>query len=393
MSLATRCTACGTVFRVVQDQLKVSEGWVRCGRCNEVFNALEGLFDLERETAADWDRPPHRSRRRCRTRSRRTRPRTTTDASSSVGADLRERHPQPAAQRRLERPDGAAEPASSSADSAPTLRRRGVLDPSGRPTPGHQEPRTDRQVPDGTLDDAIDAHLFGARRASRRRTAGQVNERDRIDFSDARFDSDLFADAADADAADRGADRDAPIVAAGERGAAGVPAPRRAPGALASARGARRAGARRARPARRCWCSQVGHHFRDLVAARWPALRPALAAWCDVVGCRLEAPRRIDDVAGREHRPVTRGRRPDAFRLAVDAAQPRRRAAGDAVGRPEPHRRAAAGWSARKALAPRDFDAVDATLDPPGAEVVAADACSAAGDARVTGYTVEIFYP
>lgn len=47
MTLATRCTACGTVFRVVQDQLKVSEGWVRCGRCGEVFNALEGLFDLE----------------------------------------------------------------------------------------------------------------------------------------------------------------------------------------------------------------------------------------------------------------------------------------------------------------------------------------------------------
>jgi len=47
MSLATRCTTCDTVFRVVQDQLKVSEGWVRCGRCNAVFNALEGLFDLE----------------------------------------------------------------------------------------------------------------------------------------------------------------------------------------------------------------------------------------------------------------------------------------------------------------------------------------------------------
>jgi predicted Zn finger-like uncharacterized protein len=49
MSLATRCTQCGTIFKVVQDQLKVSEGWVRCGRCHEVFNALEGLFDLERE--------------------------------------------------------------------------------------------------------------------------------------------------------------------------------------------------------------------------------------------------------------------------------------------------------------------------------------------------------
>ena len=54
MSLATRCAACGTVFRVVQDQLKVSEGWVRCGRCAEVFNALEGLFDLERENAPAW---------------------------------------------------------------------------------------------------------------------------------------------------------------------------------------------------------------------------------------------------------------------------------------------------------------------------------------------------
>lgn len=48
MSLATRCTACGTVFRVVQDQLRVSNGWVRCGRCGEVFNAVESLVDLDR---------------------------------------------------------------------------------------------------------------------------------------------------------------------------------------------------------------------------------------------------------------------------------------------------------------------------------------------------------
>jgi len=54
VSLATRCAACGTVFRVVQDQLKVSEGWVRCGRCGDVFNALDGLFDLERESAPAW---------------------------------------------------------------------------------------------------------------------------------------------------------------------------------------------------------------------------------------------------------------------------------------------------------------------------------------------------
>ncbi|MFN5154951.1 MAG: zinc-ribbon domain-containing protein, partial [Betaproteobacteria bacterium] len=51
-SLATRCSACGTVFRVVADQLRVSEGWVRCGRCSQVFNALEGLVDLD--TGRPW---------------------------------------------------------------------------------------------------------------------------------------------------------------------------------------------------------------------------------------------------------------------------------------------------------------------------------------------------
>ncbi|MBK8525653.1 MAG: zinc-ribbon domain-containing protein [Rubrivivax sp.] len=45
MSLATRCPACGTVFRVVQDQLRVSQGWVRCGRCAEAFNAIEALVE------------------------------------------------------------------------------------------------------------------------------------------------------------------------------------------------------------------------------------------------------------------------------------------------------------------------------------------------------------
>jgi len=54
MSLATRCTACGTVFRIVEDQLRVSDGWVRCGRCAEVFDARELLFDIEREAPPPW---------------------------------------------------------------------------------------------------------------------------------------------------------------------------------------------------------------------------------------------------------------------------------------------------------------------------------------------------
>jgi len=57
MTLAARCPSCGTVFRVVQDQLRVSEGWVRCGRCAEVFNAIDGLVELDSDAAA---KPPPR---------------------------------------------------------------------------------------------------------------------------------------------------------------------------------------------------------------------------------------------------------------------------------------------------------------------------------------------
>ena len=43
MSFITRCPACGTAFKVVSDQLKISEGWVRCGHCTQVFDATLDL--------------------------------------------------------------------------------------------------------------------------------------------------------------------------------------------------------------------------------------------------------------------------------------------------------------------------------------------------------------
>lgn len=45
MSLITRCPACETMFKVVPDQLRISEGWVRCGQCEEVFDASAHLVD------------------------------------------------------------------------------------------------------------------------------------------------------------------------------------------------------------------------------------------------------------------------------------------------------------------------------------------------------------
>lgn len=43
MTLATRCPACHTTFKVVKDQLRLADGWVRCGRCDEVFLAADAL--------------------------------------------------------------------------------------------------------------------------------------------------------------------------------------------------------------------------------------------------------------------------------------------------------------------------------------------------------------
>lgn len=45
MSLITRCPACSTLFKVVPDQLKISDGWVRCGHCSHVFDANLSLQD------------------------------------------------------------------------------------------------------------------------------------------------------------------------------------------------------------------------------------------------------------------------------------------------------------------------------------------------------------
>ncbi|BCN40550.1 membrane protein [Alicycliphilus denitrificans] len=47
MSQITRCPSCATTFKVVADQLRISDGWVRCGQCKEVFDASEHLLQPE----------------------------------------------------------------------------------------------------------------------------------------------------------------------------------------------------------------------------------------------------------------------------------------------------------------------------------------------------------
>lgn len=44
-SFITQCPRCATKFKVTQEQLSVSEGWVRCGRCQHIFDANNHLSE------------------------------------------------------------------------------------------------------------------------------------------------------------------------------------------------------------------------------------------------------------------------------------------------------------------------------------------------------------
>jgi predicted Zn finger-like uncharacterized protein len=324
MSLATRCTSCGTVFRVVQDQLKVSEGWVRCGRCNEVFNALEGLFDLGRDDAALWADAPSRGPAGARS--------GTTEAPSDL-----------------------------------------------------EEPQRDP-----LLVDKIDAQLLSPRRSGFGALAELTPaERRHEDFADARFDTEPPSDGGDLSLA---ALPQAPAPATPDSGDDELQP--------AFVRDADQQARWRGSPARAVLAGvvgllsltlvlQIGHHHRDLFAVRWLPLRPALSAWCELAGCTLSAPRRIADVVV-ESTALTRAPHMDAFRLSVVL----RNRATMPVALPwiDLSLTDAAGQLvARRALQPHDFR-VESPALAAGSEL-ALQALMAVGSGRVTGYTVEIFYP
>jgi predicted Zn finger-like uncharacterized protein len=47
MSLLTQCPACQTYYRVVPDQLRISDGWVKCGKCSDIFDASAHLIEVD----------------------------------------------------------------------------------------------------------------------------------------------------------------------------------------------------------------------------------------------------------------------------------------------------------------------------------------------------------
>lgn len=86
MRLVTRCPACTTTFKVVRDQLRISDGWVRCGRCSEVFDATLDLQETDDDGVplAAGGPVPHSSDRQSPTH----RPPQENLLPSSAGAGL-----------------------------------------------------------------------------------------------------------------------------------------------------------------------------------------------------------------------------------------------------------------------------------------------------------------
>ncbi|MBL8305923.1 MAG: zinc-ribbon and DUF3426 domain-containing protein [Rubrivivax sp.] len=305
--LATRCTACGTVFRVVPDQLRVSEGWVRCGRCSEVFNAAAALLDLE----TGLPRP----------------------APEDYGSG---RIPSPPPSPPPARP---AVPAYRDDDR--------LLEPPPAPPPPPP-------VPMPVMDDS--ASRFAA--------------------------SALAEDSHPAPADPHAEPEDKPL-----------PAP-------SFVRQAERAARWRSRPVRALlWLlallgtaglgAQVLHEYRDLAAARHPALRPTLEAACHTLGCEVGAARSINDVTV-ESSGLVRVEKSTIYKLSVAL----RNRAGFDVALPSLELSltdAQGQLVARRVLKPADLGVNPATV-PAGREL-SLQATLQAATAPVAGYTLELFYP
>jgi hypothetical protein len=134
---------------------------------------------------------------------------------------------------------------------------------------------------------------------------------------------------------------------------------------------------------------QMGLLYRDSLAAEWPASRPWLQAACNAMGCRIEAPRRIDSLSvdssglvrvegSRQYRlsMVVHNRASTDVRMpAIDLALT------DTQGQ----------TTARRVLTMAELGQSAQSL-PPHAEL-ALQAMLELGEQRVAGYTVELFYP
>ncbi len=348
MSLATRCSACGTAFRVQKDQLKASEGWVRCGRCGTVFSALEGLFDLEREAHSGPmplqptppagpppSPPPAVSPSPPPAADDAPRRAATSGAMPLDEMPLHDAEAERAAERAASlAPFRALQPSRHGDDDDADEAALSILEHSGSHTLDESRPQGDSS------------------------TFGPLSRSSSLPPS-----SKLPSFAREADGALRWK-RQRPVVRRLTIAAAIV-----LPLLLAA---------------------QIALVNRDLVAARWPASADVLRAVCAPLGCTVEAPRLIDAMTV-ESSGLSRIDGTALYSLQVAV----RNRAGWPVAMPAfdvTLTDARGEVVSRRVLRAADFGDGAPTELGPNAEW-SAQATLDVGERRVTGYTIDLFYP
>lgn len=383
MSLATRCAQCGTVFRVVEDQLKVSEGWVRCGRCEAVFNALESLFDLDQEAPPPWPAGAEAPGQHGRDAAELPPPPPTP--SATPGAPL----PEPVAAR-SSRPLGPLEPPPFEPSDLPDEDQPASARLDHRPLL-HEPDDTPRFEPtQAPLDDLDDLDrepppLYGR--------SAPLPVRESPPDLPAMPNSASRAAALPAAAA--GLASAAPAAAAPEfmrrAPAAGHKTPRPSKPATAWQRpGVRTALAVAAALLALLLLAQVGLRWRDALAARWPESAPVLRGLCAIAGCQVEPLRRVDSLAVESSGLVMLEGSTNQYEFTATLRNNDRvpvmlpsleLTLTDAQGQ----------VVARKVLNASSLGA-DGNTIPPGA-TLPLQGVLAGGDRKITGYSAEIFYP
>lgn len=346
MSLATRCTACGTIFRVVQDQLRVSDGWVRCGRCAEVFDAREQLFDMDREPPPVWPAPGTAA---------------------------------------IEQPAEAGQPAHTAGNTVPDDE---LVVPE-------QPPESDAWVAEPEAPQPIEA-------------AQEEPEPDIVEYIEPHFDEAPTTSPTQRSEPPSIELDPPPDVVLAPRLAEMAADPADAPSPAVTEKATTPEFVRRAQAQQR-WqrpgvrvalglgcallfgmlAAQFTWQFRDALAAQYPAAAPTLRAACESLGCKIQPWRHIEAISV-EQSALSQAGSGNHYKLALTL---RNKSAQElALPWVDLSLTDASGQLvARRMLSPADFnlktDRVAAHAEHPLQLVFGS------GDRRITGYTVEIFHP
>ncbi len=259
MTLVTRCPACETTFKIVRDQLRISEGWVRCGRCTKVFDASIELREMHQieSVAVEPPLPPPEPMHQP----------VSPPQPHACG-------PSALVAATFVAPAVSAAPRPEIAGAAVGRDSARAVTPSGFSTIGRSTPTP--------LEKAV--------RRARAKAAKIERARDKATARRAA----LLIDAEAAAGATAGRER-AP------KSAMTQPTPsfaRATPSPSGSGAGpaTHRTLLLAAGLAIALLAFQVLQHERDAIVARQPALRPAIVSWCGLVGCEVSALRQIGSI-------------------------------------------------------------------------------------------------